>query len=132
MGIIGFYLFLLVTLTFYLRQQIGPKAFRAIHVLSLVGYLGTTLHGLYAGTDSALPITKILYALTFLVVLFLTVFWFVMNRLNQPAPAPIKTQVIPASKTYQGSYGSVRPKESRREKSSAAHTSSRQTTHKRR
>src|SRR5512138_3216914 len=31
LGIIGFYIFLLVTVTFYMRQSIGPKAFRGIH-----------------------------------------------------------------------------------------------------
>jgi len=78
-GIISFYLLLLVTFTFYVRQRIGAKAFRAIHVFSLVSYLGTTLHGLFAGTDSALPITMLLYAGTFLVVVFLTVYWLVMH-----------------------------------------------------
>ncbi len=79
LGIISFYIMLLVTLTFYLRQQIGSKAFRAIHLLSLVGYLGTTLHGLFAGTDSALPITMFLYVGTFLIVIFLTVYWLFMR-----------------------------------------------------
>ena len=78
-GIISFYLLLLVTFTFYLRQRIGASAFRTIHVFSLVSYLGTTLHGLFAGTDSALPITMLLYAGTFLVVIFLTVYWLIMR-----------------------------------------------------
>jgi predicted ferric reductase len=79
LGIISFYIMLLVTFTFYLRQQIGVKAFRSIHLLSLVGYLGTTLHGLFAGTDSALPVTTFLYVGTFLIVLFLTVYWLFMR-----------------------------------------------------
>ena len=54
LGIIAFYLFLLVTLTFYMRKSIGTRAFRGIHALSLVGYLGATLHGFFAGTDLAL------------------------------------------------------------------------------
>jgi predicted ferric reductase len=69
------YIMLLVTFTFYLRQQIGGKAFRAIHVLSLLGYLGTTVHGLFAGTDSALPVTMVLYVGTFLIVVFMTIYW---------------------------------------------------------
>ena len=85
LGIVGFYLFLLVTVTFYMRQSIGSKAFRSIHMLSLVGYLGATLHGLFAGTDSALPIAKFLYAGTFLVVIFLTVYWMVIKALNKPS-----------------------------------------------
>jgi methionine sulfoxide reductase heme-binding subunit len=109
LGVIGFYLFLLVTVTFYIRQRIGQKAFRAIHILSLLGYLGTTLHGLYAGTDSALPITKVLYAGSFLIILFLTVFWFVMNRLNQPKPVPepVKKPQL-RTPVYSGSGQSVK------------------------
>src|SRR5512138_3758388 len=38
LGIISFYILLLVTFTFYLRQQIGSKAFRSIHLFSLLGY----------------------------------------------------------------------------------------------
>jgi len=74
-GIISFYIILLVTITFYLRSRIGMSAFRAIHVLSLVGYLGATLHGLFAGTDGALPGMQIIYLGGGLVVAFLTVYW---------------------------------------------------------
>jgi predicted ferric reductase len=112
LGIISFYLFLLVTVTFYIRQQIGQKAFRVIHVFSLVGYLGVTLHGLFAGTDSALPITQILYGGSFLILLFLTVFWIVMNRLNQPKPepAPVAPVKKPQARTpaYSGSYQTIK------------------------
>ncbi len=88
LGIISFYLLLLVTATFYLRAQIGAQVFRSIHLLSLVGYLGATMHGLFAGTDSALPITKVLYAGTFLIVIFFTVYWLVMRMLGKtPKPA---------------------------------------------
>lgn len=80
LGVISFYLLLLVTFTFYLRHKIGAKTFRSIHVLSLLSYLGTTLHGLFAGTDSALPATVLLYAGTFLIVVFLTAYWLVMRK----------------------------------------------------
>ena len=83
LGIIGFYLSLLVTVTFYLRKIIGAQAFRSIHTLSIVGYLGATLHGLFAGTDSALPVAKFLYGGTFLVILFLTIYWVVIIGLNR-------------------------------------------------
>jgi len=97
LGIIGFYMFLVVTVTFYLRSVIGTQAFRGIHALSLAGYLGATLHGLYAGTDSALAVTKLLYVGTGLVVVFLTVYWLVMLALTKsersllrPAQVPVK------------------------------------------
>jgi predicted ferric reductase len=78
-GIISFYLLLLVTFTFYLRQQIGRRAFRSTHLLSLIGYLGATVHGLFAGTDSALPITMFLYIGTFLIVVFFAAYWLIMR-----------------------------------------------------
>jgi predicted ferric reductase len=81
-GVISFYLVLLVTITFYLRNRIGTRAFRAIHVLSLVGYIGVTLHGYFSGTDTALPSMKILYQGSGLVVLFLTVYWLVLLGLR--------------------------------------------------
>ena len=95
LGIISFYLLLPVTFTFYVRQRIGAKAFRSIHVLSLVSYLGATLHGLFAGTDSVLPITVLIYAGTFLVVIFLTVYWLVLRTFKSNEQEHITvTQVI--------------------------------------
>jgi predicted ferric reductase len=91
-GIISFYLLLLVTFTFYLRQQIGAQTFRSIHLLSLVGYVGATMHGLFAGTDSALPMAKFLYAGTFLVVIFFAAYWLIMRSFGKPAPAAVKIQ----------------------------------------
>ena len=83
MGVIAFYISLLVTVTFYLRGKIGMKAFRSIHMLSLIGYLGVTLHGIYAGTDSPLVSMQLLYKGTALVVIFLTVYWLAMKYMQK-------------------------------------------------
>lgn len=98
LGIIGFYFFLLVTLTFYLRKQIGSAAFRAIHVTSLLAYLGATLHGLFAGTDSALPAVSALYAVTFLVIFFFTIYWLVMGGLSKREQAQLEFERARAEK----------------------------------
>ena len=82
MGVIAFYITLLVTITFYLRKKIGMKTFRSIHVLSLLGYLGVTLHGLYAGTDAPLAAMQLLYKGTALVVIFLTTYWLAQKYLQ--------------------------------------------------
>jgi len=76
-GVLTFYLLLLVTVTFYLRKQIGMKAFRTIHYASLVAYLGAVAHALLSGTDSSLPVVILLYVGTSSVVIFLTVYWLV-------------------------------------------------------
>jgi predicted ferric reductase len=80
-GSLAFYLTLLVTVTFYLRKRIGMKSFRYIHYSSLLAYLGAVVHALFAGTDSSMPVTLILYSGTFLVVVFLLVYWLVAMRL---------------------------------------------------
>jgi predicted ferric reductase len=81
-GVISFYLILLVTITFYLRTKIGMSKFKAIHLLSLVGYLGATLHGLYSGTDSPLLSMQLVYRGTGLIVIFLTIYWLIMKVQN--------------------------------------------------
>jgi predicted ferric reductase len=74
-GVITFYLSLLVTITFYLRSKISQKTFRAIHYLSLAAYLGATLHGLFSGTDTPLMVVGFMYLFTFLVIVFLCAYW---------------------------------------------------------
>ena len=74
LGTIAMYLVLLVTITFYLRKRIGQKAFRTIHLVSYLAFIGAALHGLFAGTDSPLPTVQAMYAVTSLSVVFLTVF----------------------------------------------------------
>jgi methionine sulfoxide reductase heme-binding subunit len=91
-GVISFYIILLVTITFYLRTRIGMNAFRAIHISSLLGYLGVTLHGLFAGTDSPLLSMQLLYRGTALVVIFLTVYYFV-QKYQQKAEAKKKAEL---------------------------------------
>jgi predicted ferric reductase len=77
-GVIAFYMMLLVTITFYMRNRIGTRTFRTIHYISLLSYIGVTLHGYFSGTDTALPSMKILYDVSGLSVLFLTVYWLVL------------------------------------------------------
>jgi predicted ferric reductase len=82
-GVISFYLSLLVTVTFYMRRWIGMRTFRVIHVFSLVAYFGATLHGLYAGTDAPLPMVQLLYRGSFLITIFLLTFWLVRLLQNR-------------------------------------------------
>ena len=93
-GTIAFYLSLLVTITFYLKKKIGMAAFRKIHYLSLVSYLGATSHGLYAGTDSVLPIANLLYKGTFLITLFLTAYMIVLLYFRRQEEEKLKQQQL--------------------------------------
>ncbi len=80
LGVIGAYLSLLVTVTFYLRKRIGQKRFKSIHTLSIFGYLGVILHAFFAGSDSSLGAVQLIYLSSFLVIVFLTSYWLVQAR----------------------------------------------------
>jgi len=86
-GIIAFYLSILVTVTFYIRSLISMKTFRTIHYASILAYLGGLFHGLYAGTDSVLNWTQLMYWGTFLSTIFFGVYWLAILRLRKGAPA---------------------------------------------
>ncbi len=75
LGVIALYVSVLVTATFYLRRRIGLNAFRLIHYTSLIGYVGATVHSIFSGTDSSLPVAMLLYYGTAMVIVFLTVYW---------------------------------------------------------
>ncbi len=90
-GIIGFDLTVLVTVTFYLRRWIGQKTFRVIHLLSFLAYAGVTVHGLLSGTDSALVTTQVMYAASALVIVFLTVYWLALVAQNKFSQHPVQT-----------------------------------------
>ena len=53
MGQIGFYVWLLVALSFYIRSRIGQKTWRAIHFASFLTYVAALVHGLMSGTDTS-------------------------------------------------------------------------------
>ena len=80
LGVIGAYLSLLVTVTFYLRKRIGQKRFKSIHTLSIFGYLGVILHAFFAGSDSSLIGVQLIYLSSFLVIVFLTAYWLIQAR----------------------------------------------------
>jgi predicted ferric reductase len=82
-GVIGLYIMLLVTVTFYMRSRIGMGTFRVIHFLSLLGYLGAAVHSVFSGSDSSLVSVQLLYIITFLIVVFLTAHWLIMMALKK-------------------------------------------------
>lgn len=86
-GVIGTYLTVLVTVTFYLRRWIGQKTFRAIHLLSFVAYIAVTLHSVFAGTDSVLGSAQLIYGGSGLVVAALSVHYFLTRRTHKQSPA---------------------------------------------
>ena len=70
LGIIGTYLMLLTTLTFYVRGRIGYRSFHLIHYLSYAAFVLALLHSWFAGTDT--PALETTYLVTGFLVIFLT------------------------------------------------------------
>jgi hypothetical protein len=52
LGIIGFYLMLLLSLSFYARMHLGQKNFRLLHYGTFGVFVMVTLHSLFSGTDT--------------------------------------------------------------------------------
>jgi predicted ferric reductase len=73
-GQLGFYLFAVVALTFYIRRRTGPKFWRWIHFLSYSVYLMILGHAVFSGSDSALPGMSMLYWITAGGLLFVTLY----------------------------------------------------------
>jgi predicted ferric reductase len=70
-GQVGFYLWLIVAFTFYIRKLIGQQTWRLIHYASFLMYLLGLSHGLFGGTDSSLPWAQYYYWATGGSLLFL-------------------------------------------------------------
>ena len=54
LGILGLYLMLLTSLSFYVRKRIGQATWRRLHYLTFLAFVMVTLHGWMAGTDNQL------------------------------------------------------------------------------
>ena len=53
LGQTGFYLSLIVTLSFYVRRKIGQKIWRGLHYITFFSYVGALFHALAIGTDTS-------------------------------------------------------------------------------
>jgi methionine sulfoxide reductase heme-binding subunit len=60
-GVVGGWLLVVVTSSFWLRKRIGHRVWRRLHWLTYVLFGLATVHGLAAGTDSSQPWARGLY-----------------------------------------------------------------------
>lgn len=74
LGQAGFYLLLLVSLSFYVRSFIGRNAWRAIHLASFLLFGLALAHGISAGSDSGSGWAQAIYWSTGGSLLFLTIY----------------------------------------------------------
>ncbi len=89
LGQIGFYIWVIVALTFYIRQIIGQKTWRLIHYLSFAMYLLGMVHGLLSGTDSPANWAQQYYWISGGSLLFLFVYRIVTTIADKRAKAQI-------------------------------------------
>lgn len=87
-GQISLYLSMLVTLTFYLRKQLGRQLWRVIHITSYAAFVLVFVHGVYSGTDTLASEALAMYALTGISVLFLTAYRILSAIFGPPKKAP--------------------------------------------
>jgi predicted ferric reductase len=98
LGQLGFYAWLIIALTFYVRKIIGKKTWRLIHYASFICYLGALVHGLKSGTDTATPWAQYFYWITGGSLLFLLIYRILTSRnaVSLPAPRQAAVQESPA------------------------------------
>ncbi len=86
LGQIGFYVWLIIALSFYVRKRIGPKTWRALHYMSYLTYLGALVHGLMSGTDAGTGWAVDFYWITGGSLLFLTFYRILTSKRLQGKP----------------------------------------------
>jgi predicted ferric reductase len=70
-GQVALYLMAAVTASFYLRRHIGQRAWRSFHYVTFLVFIGVTVHGIAAGSDSDAPWAEAIYLGSAALVLFL-------------------------------------------------------------
>jgi predicted ferric reductase len=71
-GQVGFYVWAVIALSFYVRKRIGQRTWRLIHYASFLMYMTALVHGLFGGTDSDAPWAQSYYWFSGGSLLFLT------------------------------------------------------------
>jgi predicted ferric reductase len=102
LGQVGFYVWLLVALSFYVRSRIGSKTWRAIHYISFLSYCVALYHGITSGTD-----TKMLWAQSYYWISGASLIFLLMQRIvvtvsakfNKPAPRSVPAATNSLSET---------------------------------
>jgi predicted ferric reductase len=70
-GQLAFYLMVVVYGSFFVRRQLGQRTWRALHYTTFLAFVGATVHGVMAGTDSPAGWAFLIYATATVAVVFL-------------------------------------------------------------
>lgn len=97
LGQIGFYLWLLVTISFYVRKGIGQKTWRAVHYISFLMYVLGLFHGIFSGTDSGVDWVQKFYWFSAGSLLFLLVHRILASIADKLFPQKPRPVAAPAA-----------------------------------
>ena len=101
LGQVGFYTWVIVALSFYIRSAIGQKTWRLLHYLSFAMYFLALFHGIFSGTDSSAAWAQQYYWFSGASLLFLFFARIVTSLVNFIFP-PQKRRPAPAAHPTQG------------------------------
>jgi predicted ferric reductase len=90
-GQLGFYIWVIVAFSFYIRSMIGQKTWRLLHYLSFGMYVMGIFHGLFSGTDASAGWAHTYYWISFgslLFLFFVRIVGMVIDKLFPQRPAP--------------------------------------------
>lgn len=90
LGQVGFYVMLILTLSFYVRKKIGQKLWRVIHYIGFANYVLALIHGLTSGSDTELPWAQQYYWVSGGILLFLVMYRIVSLAYAKAGAAPTR------------------------------------------
>jgi DMSO/TMAO reductase YedYZ heme-binding membrane subunit len=85
-GQLTFYLTAIVTASFYVRRQIGQRAWRLLHYLTFVAFIGASAHGIGSGSDSGSPWAFWIYVIPIAAAVFLLTYRIVVSLSSRTHP----------------------------------------------
>jgi predicted ferric reductase len=106
-GQVALYLMAAVTASFYLRRRIGQRVWRTFHYVTFLVFVGVTVHGIAAGSDSNAPWAEAIYLGSASLVLFLITYRIGMSMAARAAARTVAGPVEVGGRTG-GRYLPVR------------------------
>lgn len=93
-GQLGFYVWLIVALSFYVRSRIGQKTWRVLHYVSFLTYCMALYHGITSGTDTATPWATNYYWISGASLMFLLVYRIIVSISAKLARATAQSAIV--------------------------------------
>ena len=98
-GQLTFYTTAIVTASFYARRQIGQRAWRILHYVTFLAFIGATVHGIYSGSDSGSPWAFWVYVVPVTAAVFLLTYRIVVSVSSRAHRPDLERAGIPAGPT---------------------------------